>query len=450
MPEQQNPEKYRDDYSGPFDPDLTLADFSRDFLSRLAHEFNLIGHLYDRVGQPLVAMEYGPEGFTRSGIEEWQGASPIYSVRMQKALNFEGDTVETVFKNLQLEVGSPQQFMDFQFRLDSPDYGEFWLAHCGALMDLEKNGNDTNLIKLMCHDIEDPTFDATAAATNPRIVMRPFHRPPRVDGEIGNGADRYPHCRWKVFKGEEETTFTHIPVMYELQKSELAAVPLVEPGEPWEAGGLEDYSGPFDPHLQFEDFSQRALQLIIQENAVQALLLAHSYTRSQTINYGDNVGRRLSERSWVGHARVAVERLQKHLGIEGDDIATIAKVFQLHPHFYPRSYSDFRVELTGPASLRLSIGNCPALAENVQHNWFSQLSEEPHPALEAIAAHVNPRARCHRVDDPGAARYAWDVVIDERNDPLEEPLEMQLARISTGMNFEFERRRLPGVIASSR
>ena len=437
----------RDDYSGPFDPGLTLGDFSRDCLSRLAHEFNLIGHLYDRVSQPLVALEYGEEGFTRSAIDEWQGASPIYSLRMQKALGFEGDTVETVFKNIQLEVGAPQQFLDFQFRLDSPDYGEFWLAHCGALMDLEKNGNDPGMIKSMCHDIEDPTFDATAAAAHPRIVMRPLHRPPRIDAEVGNGAGRYPHCRWKVFKGEADITFDHNPIMHELQGSLLANVPLVEPGESLEEGGLEDYAGPFDPHLQFEDFSQRALQLIIQENALQALLLAQSYTRSQTIHYGDETGRRFSERSWVGHGRVGVERLQKYFGLAGDDIETMAKVFQLHPNFYPRTYVDLRVEVIGPDRLRLGIGDCPALQEQVEHNWFSQLSAEPHPALESIAAHVNPRARCHAVEDPGAARFAWDVIIDDNNEPLEEPLEMQLARTSTGMTFEFERRRLPGVIA---
>jgi hypothetical protein len=447
MKTQTTHDTLRDDYSGPFDPGLTLSDFSRDFLSRLAHEYNLIGHLYDRVGQPLVAMAYGPEGFTRSGIEEWQGASPIYSLRMQRALGFEGDTVETVFKNLQLEVGSPQQFMDFQFRLDSPDYGEFWLAHCGALMDLERNGNDTDLIRRMCHDIEDPTFDATAAATHPRIVMRPFHRPPRISGDTGNGEGRYPHCRWKVFKVDEDIAFVHHPVMYELRESRLAGVPLVVQEGIREAGGLEDYAGPFDPHLQFEDFSQRALQLIIQENAIQALLLAHSYTRSQTINYGDEVGRRFSERSWVGHARVAVERLQRLPGLGGDDIDTLAKVFQLHPHFQPRTYTDLRVEVTGPNSLRIGIGECPALEENVKHNWFSQLSSGPHPALESLAAHVNPRARCHAVGDPGEARFAWDVVIDENNEPLPEPMEMQIARTSGGITFEFERRRLPGVIA---
>ena len=134
--------KLRPDYSGPFDPDITLADFSREFLVRLGHEYLLIGHLLDRVGQPLVGMESGAAGFVRSGIEEWMGASPIYSKRMQRLMNFEGDDVGTVFKNLQLEVGSPQQFMDFQFRLDSPEYGEFWLCHCGALLDVEKAGGE--------------------------------------------------------------------------------------------------------------------------------------------------------------------------------------------------------------------------------------------------------------------------------------------------------------------
>jgi hypothetical protein len=44
----------------------------------------------------------------------------------------------------------------------------------------------------MCHHIEDPTFDATVQAINPRAKCRPVHRPPRAP------ADREPHCRWEV------------------------------------------------------------------------------------------------------------------------------------------------------------------------------------------------------------------------------------------------------------
>ena len=53
------------------------------------------------------------------------------------------------------------------------------------------------------------------------------------------------------------------------------------------------------------------------------------------------------------------------------------------------------------------------------------------------------------VSDPGDSRLAWDVIIDESNETLPEPMEMQIARTSGGINFRFERRRLPGVIARS-
>ncbi|MCB1842637.1 MAG: hypothetical protein KDI09_06705 [Halioglobus sp.] len=440
----------RNDYSGAFDPELKLTDFSRDFLSRLTHEFNLIGHLLDRVGQPLVALEYGEEGFVRSGIEEWQCASPIYSKRMQKLMNFEGNDVGTVFKNIQLEVGAPQQFLDFQFRLDSPEYGEFWLPFCGALNDLEKNGNDPNLTRAMCHDIEDPTFDATAAATNPYMVMRPIHRPPRINGDGGNGEGRYPVCRWQVFISDEAQPYANHPNLEVMRNTRLAGIELVQPEQWSDEGGWDDYSGPLDTLCQFEDFSQRALTLLAQENAVQALLLAHSYTLSLATHYGDDVARRFSERTWVGHAALAVERLQKNLDLGGNDIETMAKILQLHPHFHPRTYADIGIRITGANSLRISLRDCPALHETIAHTWFTQLSPEPHPAFDSLVAQVNPRARCHTVADPGDAAFAWDVIIDPANEEAAVPMELAIARTSSGVNFKLERRRLPvGVIARS-
>jgi len=430
----------REDYSGPFDPDLTLADFSRSFLARLGYEYLLIGHLLDRVGQPLAGMEAGAAGFVRSAIEEWMGASPIYSKRMQRMMNFEGDDVGTVFKNLQLEVGSPQQFMDFQFRLDSPQYGEFWLCHCGALLDIEKTGNQKT-VKLMCHDIEDPTFDATAAATNPRMVMRPIHRPPRVDGEVGNGANRWPHCRWAVYIAEESQPYEQHPNLEIVRRSKLASIPVVLPEKDAEPGGWTDYSGPFDPGCQLHDFSHRALVGLNQEFAVQALLLMQSYMLSQANHFGEEKAQELGRRMWIGHATVGVERLQKYLGIAGDDIEAVAKVLQLHPHFQPRSYVDLRVAVTGPRTARVEIGDCPALREETELSWFRQLGLEPHPAIAALVQHVNPRARV-RLADSGGARVAWEIEIDPKAAPADEPQELKLARMSGGMTFRFEQRRL--------
>lgn len=416
-----------------FDPGRTLADLSRSDLCFLGREYLLIGHLTDRVGLPLATMTLGAKANLRLSIDEWMGASPIYSARMQKALGFEGDDVTTVFKGLQLEIGAPPQFMDFQFRLDRPDYGEFWLAHCGALMDVEPFGDKS--VRTMCHDIEDPTFDATAAATHPCMKMRPIHRPPRA----GSPGPRYPHCHWKVFIDDESRPYEQHPNLPRMAKTRIANIEIDLPAEDREPGGWSDYSGAFDPGFQLEDLGHRALLAVCQEAAVQTHLLARSFLLNVDQHHGEEAARDLSRRVWTGAAGIAAYRIKKAFGL-GDGIDAIATVFQLHPHFLPRTYVDFRVQRTNEGTVRLSIRDCPALQEADAHSWFGGLSTEPHPAVTAIASVVNPQARC-RPTEPGADRFAWEVVIDPTAKPLQEPEEMATARYSRGIEFRLMRRR---------
>jgi len=423
----------RSSYSEAFDPDVGLADFSRQALAQLGREYLLLGHLVDRVGIPLAIQRFGGDVQLGLAIEEWMGASPIYSRRMQRALRFEGSDVGTVFKNLQLDIGAPPQFMDFQFRLDRPDYGEFWLAHCGALLDVEPFGEKR--VKMMCHDIEDPTFDATAAATHPCMKMRPIHRPPRDPG------DRVPHCRWSVFIDGEATPYEQHPHLAIIERSRIANIEIDVPDSDREPGGWADYSGPFDPGFQLEDLSHRALCIVTQEAAVQTHLLARSYMLSIAKRSTDEDATKLARGQWTGVAAIAAHRLRRALAIEGDGIDAIAKVFQLHPHFHPRSYVDWRVELSGSESARLSLGGCPALQEDDAYSWLAGLGAAGHPALDAIAGAINPYARCHPVDKPTNAQLAWDVVIDQSSEPQKEPMELKLARVSRGAAFEFEQRR---------
>ncbi|WP_246209940.1 hypothetical protein [Nocardioides piscis] len=154
------------------------ASLSRDELARLVPELLLIGQLIDRSGMAWCIQAFGREEMAQIAIEEWASASPVYTRRMQRALGFEGDDVVTIFKGLQLDIGAPPQFMDFRYTVHDKWSGEFHLDHCGALMDVEPMGPD--YVRSMCHDIEDPTFDATAIATNARAQVRPLHRPPRV------------------------------------------------------------------------------------------------------------------------------------------------------------------------------------------------------------------------------------------------------------------------------
>jgi hypothetical protein len=423
----------RDSYDGAFDPDLSLADFSRQALADLGREYLLAGHLIDRVGIPLVLERFGDDDQAQFAIDEWMGASPIYSERMQRALRFEGDDVATVFKNLQLDIGAPPQFMDFQFRLDRPDYGEFWLCHCGALLDVEPFGEEQ--VRLMCHDIEDPTFDATAAATNPRMKVRPIHRPPRVP------QDRYPHCHWRVFVDEVGAKYEQHPHLEIVRASKLAAIDIELPESDAEPGGWNDYSGPFDPGFQLEDLSHRALLAVAQEAAVQAHLLVRAYLLAVSERWGAAAARELGTRQWIGSAALNAQRLRATLGIEGDGIDAVAKTFQFHPHFFPRTYVAMRVEITGTDSARVEIADCPAFAETDDYSWFAQLDTKSYTAIDAIAGAVNPRARCRPATRSGAASRAWDVTIDADAEPREEPAELRLARLSRGADFQLMRRR---------
>ena len=176
------------------------------------------------------------------------------------------------------------------------------------------------------------------------------------------------------------------------------------------------------------------------EFAVQSHLLARAFALCASQRQGEEAAGQLSEAQWTGIAALTSGRVREALAIGGDDIDAIAKLFQVHPCFQPRSYLDFRVEITGPRRARITMGDCPAFDEG-GGSWFGGLSVAPHRALDAIAGSVNPRARCHPVSNPKGARLAWDVVIDPTAEPQLPPQELSLAKLSRGAAFRFERRR---------
>ncbi len=421
-----------DDYSGPFDPAFELARLSRQALADLGREFLLSGHLQDRVGLPRVLQRHGFDAMTQVSIDEWMGASPAYSKRMQRAFGFEGSEVGTIFKNLQLDIGAPHQFMEFRFDLNGPDYGEFWLECCGPLLDVEPFGEDR--VKAMCHDVEDPTFDATAAATHPCAKVRPIHRPPRVPSA------RVPHCRWKVFIDDESVAYEQHPNLDRVRSSKIAQLELRLPEKAAEPGGWPDYSGPFDPECQLEDFSHRALVAANLEFALQSHLLARSFLLCVGQRFGADEVPDLATQQWTGIAGLTAERLRGAMAVDGEGPEAVAKIFQLHPCFHPRDYVDLRVSLED-GGVRIAFGACPAFEEGDAYSWFAHLDASPHPALDAIARAVNPRASCRGSAARGDERLAFRVEIDPDAEPYPQAEEVRLAKFSGGARLVFQRRR---------
>ncbi len=241
---------------------------SREQLAILVPELLLIGQLIDRSGMGWCIRPFGRAEMLQIAIEEWMGASPIYTKRMQKALKYEGVDVITIFKGLQLDIGAPPQFMDFRYTVHDRWHGEFHLDHCGALLDVEPMGED--YVRGMCHDIEDPTFDATAVATNRKAQIRPIHRPPRTP------ADRHPHCAWTVIIDESYPEVADHPGDRRRCAEPRAARTELDPIDP-DDEGQADYSGALLSDFDFAAFSHSALVRIADEVCLQMHLLNLSF-----------------------------------------------------------------------------------------------------------------------------------------------------------------------------
>jgi hypothetical protein len=422
-------------------------------LATLVREYLMAGHLIDRAGMPYVIAELGQDAMRDVAIGEWMGASPLYTKRMQRALRFEGDTVETIFKGMQFDVGAPPQFLDFRYRVHDDQHGEFWLDHCGALADVEPMGED--YVHTMCHDIEDPTFDATAIASNPRARVRPIHRPPRQP------ADRVPVCHWTVTidadteplptPGRAERLAARHAATFDLDR--LAPIDHTEPGR-------HDYAGPLLADIRFDDFSPSALRRLALELCLQGHLLSLSFldavrevagggagandnsttddpsTDDPTTDDTNELARRLTRRQCTGVAGVVAQRLQAALGL-GGGLDDAARLLALHPALLPSAYTGAEVTLTDRLLVRFDR-RAPAVADG---GWLALLDAQHLEPLDAAVWAVDSRLRCAVVPSGGNDDLVVEIVHDD--EPRSMPEEMTLTRLSTGAEFAFADRGTP-------
>jgi len=407
-------------------PSRSFAALSRADLATLVPELLLCGQLIDRSGMAHLIVEFGREGMAQVAIEEWEASSPWYTRRMQRALRYEGDDVVTIFKGLQLDIGAPPQFMDFRYRVDDPRHGEFWLDHCGALMDVEPLGDE--YVTAMCHDIEDPTFDATALATNPHAQVRPIHRPPR------RPADRHPHCAWTVIIDEAHVPPTMQPHTEQIGRSAAYTVEL----SPVESSGdgSHDYSGPLLSDLRFQDFSRAALVRIAEEVCLQHHLLALGFLIAVRKRVDEDKSREITRKQLTGIAGVAAQRIRDALGLP-DDLEGLATVLSLHPLLNPKQYVDSEIRFDGD-HLGLWLGRSGLV--DADGGWPTLIDGAHVEALQALVRGVNPRFAVRVVSEGDEGLL---VAIDVADEPAAECVEVAITKVSTGAAFVFEDRGIP-------
>jgi len=395
------------------------ASLSRDELAVLVPELLLIGHMIDRSGMAWCISEFGREEMVQIAIEEWAGSSPIYTQRMQRALGYTGNDVFTIFKGLQFDIGSPPQFMDFRFTVHDRWNGEFELASCGALLDVEPMGDD--YVFGMCHTIEDPTFDATAVATNVHAQCRPVHRPPRTP------SDRQPHCHWTVIIDESYPPAQPIPALAVISESKAATwqLDVIDAADE----GLADYSGPLLADVDFTAFSHSALVRIADEVCLQMHLLYLSFAlavraRANSDELAASVGRR----QLTGLAGLGAQRIKNALKLPAD-VDGALRTFELHPLLNPIGY--VRADIGGNT---IAVRPSPAHDDGA---WITLCSPQDVNPLQAIATAVNPLLR---VEVEGSDTE-WTARLTETDSEAKELPEVMVTKVSSGADFVFRTRK---------
>ncbi|GEP40298.1 hypothetical protein NPS01_39610 [Nocardioides psychrotolerans] len=392
-------------------------DLTREQLAVLVPELLLIGQLIDRSGMAWCISAFGREEMAQIAIEEWAGASPVYTRRMQQALRYEGTDVITIFKGLQLDIGAPPQFMDFRYAVEDRWHGTFHLDHCGALMDVEPMGPE--YVRSMCHDIEDPTFDATAVATNPRAQVRPVHRPPRMP------TDRAPHCAWTVIIDDAHPPVTAMPAFDVISRTLAASLelsPISPTGE-----GMRDYSGPLLDDVDFGAFSHSALVRIADEVCLQMHLLNLSFGHAVGQRTDAPAAREICRKQLIGIAGIAAERLCRALALPRDAAGAL-RVLELHPLLNPAAYVSASV-----ADGTLSVRPSPAHQDG---GWITLCGPDSTDALSAAVQALDPHLDVEVAGSPDE----WTLQVVTRATPAKERGEVAVTRFSTGASFEFEPR----------
>ena len=273
----------------------------------------------------------------------------------------------------------------------------------------------------MCHTIEDPTFDATAVATNPRAQVRPIHRPPRAP------ADRHPHCAWTVIIDESYPPVEGIPALDIVAETRAAT---------WELDaidhaddGLADYSGPVVSDFDFGAYSHSALVRMADEVCLQMHLLYLSFAIAVRARAGSDVALAdsICTRQLIGISGVAAGRIHRALALP-DGIDGVRKVFELHPLFNPLGY------VNSDVSDRLTVRQSPAHDDAA---WISLCGPESVQPLQAIAAAIDPHIGV-RVD---GSSTGWTAELFETDSAAEEFPEVAITKVSGGATFEFQPRR---------
>jgi hypothetical protein len=183
------------DYSGPFNPKLKYADFSKEQLLKLMDAWWRIAMQEDVWYHRIIAEEVNEDVAKECNTQMWVKIAPQEIGFMRQALGITGNDVESFWKVMQNDIGFSQGLFELDFDLKNPNHGILTIKTCRGYDYYSRKRGEDFCNNWLCKDLETKAFGAYTAAFNPKIKVTDLKLPPRK-------TPNEPICQWE-FKLEE-------------------------------------------------------------------------------------------------------------------------------------------------------------------------------------------------------------------------------------------------------
>ncbi len=171
--------KELNDYSGEFNPNLRLEEFSKEALIKmwLAASKMYIG--IEGLWRAAVEERFGSEVAEQVSHDVWfaRGGCKMEATIPSRAMGIRGHDVASFFKHLQVDPGTAG-IMDIELDLKNSNSGILTVRQCKALQHFERH-NMTDVQKHVCEELDGEGFEVGAQQFNPNIKARALRLPPR-------------------------------------------------------------------------------------------------------------------------------------------------------------------------------------------------------------------------------------------------------------------------------
>jgi hypothetical protein len=178
-----------DDYSGPFKPDLSFEDFSKEFLLKLIHSYEYAWLHMAGAWHNAVKKRFGVDAANDCNLEAWLEIGERVVPRYGKIAKIpEINTVLDALKVQQLPLDNIiGGLFQPEYDIKSPNHVIMTFTRCKALEVFERD--DPKQIEFVCHVLDPQVFQSYCI--NPKIKVTPLKLPPRKSqDEIA--------CQWEV------------------------------------------------------------------------------------------------------------------------------------------------------------------------------------------------------------------------------------------------------------